>query len=576
MNSFLLENLKKLYPDSYEMVYSGLQKLIDDFKRKNNLTNQSRKKETPFSEKDVVLICYPDHIQENGDQDENNQLNHGRDRVGHLTTLHCFLKKYAKGLFNKVHLLPFYPYSSDDGFSVIDYYQVRKDLGSWDNIKELTKDFDLIFDFVLNHISSQSSWFQGFLKGDQRYENFFLTFEKPIDTSKIYHPRATPILTPFDRSGRDRLVWTSFSSDQIDLNYQNPMVFLEMVKVFLFYLQQGASGLRLDAVRLIWKKLGTACVDLPETHLLIKTFRQILEIVGLKNLLLAEVKGSFETAYSYFGQGDEADLIYNFELAPLILYIFLKGDVSFLYTFLKKIKKPPTLNNAYFNITATHDGIGLTPLVNVVGEKEINWLVEKAKGRGGLVKEHLVNNQLKPYELNITYFDALGGMAPFLASQAIQLSLAGVPGIYLNSLIGGQNWIDGVKQTGESRTINREKFSYQKLVSELEDRNSTKNQVYTQYKNLIHTRINESLFNPEIEQEAVDLHPKVFAILRFAENKSLLSLVNVSGQKIAIENQKLINIIKKEKVKDLISNNDFHLKNSNFLVLNPYQYLWLK
>lgn len=360
MNSLLLKNLKKLYPRSYETVYSSLQKLIDDFKRKHNFIDQSRKKEKPFSEKDVVLICYPDHIQENSIQEN------------YLTVLHRFLKKYAYGLINKVHLLPFYPYSSDDGFSVIDYYQVRKDLGDWEDIKNLSLDFDLIFDFVLNHISSRSLWFQDYLRGDKKFENFFIAFDQQIDTSSIYHPRTTPLLTPFYRRGEKNFVWTSFSSDQIDLNYQNPEILLEMIKVLLFYISQGASAIRLDAVRLLWKKLGTSCVDLPETHLIIKIFRQILDEIAPDVLLLSEVKGSYETAYSYFGNGSQSNIIYNFELPPLILTSFLKEETEILSSSLKKIKKPPTEKNTYFNITATHDGIGLTPLVGFLADKEID------------------------------------------------------------------------------------------------------------------------------------------------------------------------------------------------------------
>ena len=592
MKNSLYQKIAFLYPQEKEKVYQKLCQILDNFKKRF----QKKLSGGKFCEKDIVLICYPDHV-----YSRNNYLKDDRIQDNSLKFLHRFLNKYAKGLINKIHLLPFYPYSSDEGFSVIDYYQVREELGDWDDIRALSNNFDLMFDFVLNHISSKSQWFKNFLAGDPKFSHYFLAFDKEIDTSSVYRPRTHPLLTPFQLTYSSEIkdkrlnyncqpspidtkekklflkyLWTTFSSDQIDLNYQNPEVFLEMVKVLLFYVSQGASMIRLDAVRYLWKRLGTSCVDLPETHLIIKIFRQILDQVASWVILLSEVKGSSDITYSYFGDGDESDLIYNFELSPLILASFLNENVQILSSFLKNLKPPPTQKNTYFNITATHDGVGLTPLVGLIGEREINQLIGIIKNRGGLVNYHLVGNQLKPYELTITYLDALGGVQPFLASQAIQLSLAGVPGIYFGSFVGGRNWIEGVKKTGENRAINREKFEYQKLVGELENKQSIRHQVYFGYKKLIQARINEPLFHPLVNQEIIDLHPKIFGVLRFLGTKKILCLVNISDKEIDIEGALIRKVLEKNSFFDLISEKKINVQANNVLRFSPYQVVWLK
>lgn len=566
MNNSLFQKIAFLYPKEKDKVYQEIVNILNRFKKEFNFKKKSDFSFKRFSEKDIVLICYPDHI-------STTQENLKRKKI---KILHKFLKKYAFGLVNKIHLLPFFPYSSDEGFSVIDYYQVREDLGDWEDIKALSMDFELIFDFVVNHISSKSRWFEKFLAGDDQFYNYFIVFDKKIDTSFVYRPRNHPLLTPFFLKGKKLFVWTTFSPDQIDLNYKNPKVFLEMIKILLFYVAQKVKVIRLDAVRYLWKKLKTSCVDLPQTHMIIKIFREILDEVAPDVLLLSEIKGSLDIAYSYFGESDESDLIYNFQLSPLILISFLKEDVKILSSFLKNLKSPPSKKNTYLNITATHDGIGLTPLVGFMKEKEINWLVKIIKNRGGLVNYHLVRNQLKPYELNITYLDALGAVEPFLASQAILLSLMGIPAIYFNSFIGGQNWYEGVKKTRENRSINRERFDYQKLIKELKNRKSVKHKVYYQYKKLLQTRINEPLFSPLSGQEIIDFHPKIFTVLRLSKREKILCLVNISSKEVEVDLKKIRKILEKNVFFDLLTKEKIDCQMGNILRMKPYQVFWLK
>lgn len=609
-----MENLRQkiafLYPEQAEEVYQKLRQIIDDFldtakgwpKRRLFLT-AAVKKHPVFSEKDIVLICYPDHVSETKHHSNNDRGNNGT-----LGGLYKFLLKYAKGLINKVHLLPFYPYSSDDGFSIIDYCQVKKEFGDWEDVRGIGNNFGLMFDFVVNHVSSKNEWFKKFLAGDPKYKNYFIAFEKKIDTSSVYRPRAHPLLTQFKaatspaagfppvsarkRTARCRepfyprqpsssshttkYVWTTFSADQIDLNYKNPEVLLEIVKVLLFYISQGASIIRLDAVRYLWKELGTSCVDLPQTHTIVKLFRQVLDKIASGIWLVSEAKGSPHTAFSYFGAGDdESHLVYNFQLPALLLSAFFKGKATELSRWAKGLKTPSS-KTAFFNVTATHDGIGLTPLAGFMPKEEITQLVNYTLENKGLVNYHAVGEKLEPYELNIVYLNALGGVKPFLASQAIQLSLQGVPGIYFNSLTGAENWLEGVRKLGDNRAINREKFDYQKLALELGDKKSIKHQVYQGYKRLLQTRINEPLFSPLVGQQVVDIHPKIFAVLRFAEENKLLALTNISGQSVAIETETIMKILEKKQARDLIWGREIDLTKYNLLPLAPYQSLWCK
>jgi sucrose phosphorylase len=604
MSLSIQQKIAFLYPKRVEEVYQRLCQIINDFRHTSEV-----KKQPTFSEKDVVLISYPDHVHNFG-----NHLDNGRDVVGTLKILRQFLRRYVKGLINKVHLLPFYPYSSDEGFSVIDYYKVREDLGDWSDIKALSKDFGLMFDLVLNHVSSKNQWFQRFLSGDQKFVDYFIAFDKKVDTSSVYRPRTHPLLTPFtvktaaekpvrldqeeparlDKFNNDRTsqvngeektaavrgdikyLWTTFSADQIDLNFKNPEVLLQMIKVLLFYIKQGALAVRLDAVRYLWKQLGTGCIDLPQTHMIIKLFRQILEELDLEVWLAGEVKGSLQTAFSYFGNGqDETHLVYNFQLPTMLLYAFYKGEATELTKWLKDLKTPSS-KTAFFNVTATHDGIGLTPLVGFMAGEEINKLVEYIKEKKGFINYHSVGDKFEPYELDIVYLDALGGVKPFLASQAIQLALAGIPGIYFNSLIGAENCYEGVEKLGDNRAINREKFDYQKLVGELEDEQSIKHQVYSGYQKLLKARINEPLFSPLADQKIVDLNSKIFALMRFNGGERLLSLTNISNQNVEMETETIIKILEKKQVSDLISGQEMDLGSKNFLAVNSYQSFWLR
>ena len=376
---------------------------------------------SPLSQRDALLITYGDQVREPG--------------VAPLRSLGDFLRTRASDLVSGVHLLPFYPSSSDDGFSVMDYFAVDPDLGGWDDLARLGESFDLMFDAVFNHVSARGEWFQGFLRGDPEFEVFFIAIPGNPDLSQVVRPRALPLLTAFPTSRGERRVWTTFSADQVDLNLQNPRVLLAVLKALLFYVARGARFIRLDAIAYLWKEIGTPCIHLPQTHRIIQLMRAVLDKVAPEVLLITETNVPHAENLSYFGDGtNETQLVYNFALPPLVLHSLLTGSAAALNRWTASLRLPSD-RAAFFNFLASHDGIGLNPARGLLSEAQVEALVSAAIAHGGLVSyKHNADGTRSPYELNITYFDALSDPCAaepldtqidrFMAAHAVMLSLA--------------------------------------------------------------------------------------------------------------------------------------------------------
>jgi len=559
INPVISKRLQLLYPKTHQEVYRDLSKLIQGFNKRNP---SLKKKKLAFSEKDAILICYADHVGEKGKKT--------------LPVLKKFLDRYVKGYFNKVHFLPFYPYTSDDGFSVVDYYKINPPYGDWKDVRRVNENFALMFDFVVNHISQKSTWFQEFLKGNPKYQDYFVSYEKQVDTSSVFRPRTHPLLTPFKTKKGTRYVWTTFSDDQVDINFANPEVMLEIVKALLFYIEQGAEIIRLDAIGYLWKKLGTSSLHLKETHIAVKLLRDVLSEVAPNVWIITETNVPHKDNISYFGDGtDEAHLVYNFTLPPLLLYTFLRKDSSALSKWAKTLEYPSD-KTTFFNFTASHDGIGVTPLNGILPDDEIQKLAMVMEKRGGKINYRAVAGQKPvPYELNIVYLNAIGGSAPMIASQAIELSLKGVPAVYFNSFIGAENWTEGVQRLGYNRAINRKKFEYDELLQELENPFSTKNEIIRKFQHMLSVRTREPLFSPYAGQEIIPLDSSLFVARRFKGNKSLLSIVNVTDGKVKTPTDKIIKILGKKNAIDIIGQNTLDLTSSS-ISIDPYQVFWLK
>lgn len=516
----------------------------------------------PLSERDVIVIAYGDHLQRAGEPP--------------LRTLHRFLKKRLGDVVSGVHILPFNPYTSDDGFSVVDYRAVNPALGSWDDIARMGQDFRLMFDLVLNHTSVASAWFQGFLSDDPTYREYYLTADPQADLSAVVRPRIHPLLTPFETRAGTRHVWTTFSADQVDLNYANPAVLLEIIDVLLFYVEKGADFIRLDAVAYLWKEIGTSCIHLPQTHAVVQLMRDVLDAAAPWVNLITETNVPHDENISYFGDGlHEAQLVYNFALPPLAVHALQTGYPHALSTWAKDLTTP-SARTAFFNFTASHDGIGVRPASGLLSEAEIGRMIETVKRHGGRVSYKTNSDGTQsPYEMNITYFDALSSpddpqdiaVARFICSQAIMLALGGVPGIYLPGLFGARNWYAGVTLTGHNRAINREKFDADMIERELADPGSLRAQVFSRYVDLLRVRTTHPAFHPNAPQRIiVDFNAPIFAIARVYEDDGgvrVLGLHNASAGEVGVE------WIPQPGLRDLITGERWEGR------LGPYQVVWL-
>ncbi len=548
------------------VISSRIQSLASTYKSEHQKSEGSK-----LTEKDIVLITYPDQLRSSGES--------------HLRTLGRFLSRYLAGSITTVHLLPFYPYSSDDGFSVIDYRKVNPDFGNWEDIELMGNDFKLMFDAVINHISSQSTWVKHFLDGDPSYRDFFIRVEPGADLSSVVRPRDLPLLTSFHSDHGEVHLWTTFSADQIDLNFANPEVLLEIIDLLLYYIRKGSLIIRLDAIAFLWKEIGTTCIHLPQTHQIVKLTRDILDEIAPHVLLLTETNVPHEENLSYFGDGqDEAHMVYQFALPPLILHTLTSGDASRLTEWASTLELP-SQQVTFFNFTASHDGIGVRPARGILSDSEIEKLVSLTEERGGGISyRRLADNSRQAYELNINYFNALSArteinnhpgiaIARFLCSQAMMLTFPGLPAIYFHSLFGSQNDPKGVERTGHLRSINREKFILQPFESELAQSDSIRHQVLKGYKKLLRVRRSHSAFDPWGDHEVINIQPEIFCNLRKSPENGhkLLCIHEVSG------NTQVVHVPLKEKprtsTQDLLTMEEIDLNEIN---LGPYQVRWIQ
>ena len=529
--------------------------------------------EDVWSHQDQILITYGDMVQPN--------LGEAVDK---LEVQRRFLNEYAKDFLSTIHILPFFPSSSDDGFSVVDYKRVDSRLGGWEDIEAFSKDYRLMGDLVMNHVSRYSMWFKKYLEKEKPYTDYFIEVDPETDMSSVTRPRSSPVLTPVHTEEGEKFVWTTFSDDQIDVNFSNPELLFRYLDIFLFYISKGLSLIRLDAVAYIWKELGTSCIHLPETHEIVKMMRTVVDHYAPETTLITETNVPHKENISYFGDGDEAHMVYQFSLPPLLLHAILTENAEYLTTWAQSLKPLPK-NCTYFNFTASHDGIGVRPLEGLVPDKEFHALVEGMKKRGGFVSEKQNSDgSLSPYELNITYFDAFSDYngsqsiqeRRYICSQLIMLSLQGVPGIYFHNLTATRNNIRGVSITGRYRTINRKKWKYEELVDSLNDPDTNTYRIFNRYKDILMKRNEHPAFHPFGSQTVYEVDSDLFCILREDPSniERILVVANLKNEKITKSLGDLDLPIEKHSTYDDILTGKNRIKDSE-LTLDECQVAWL-
>jgi glycosidase len=583
----ILARLVALYRDSEgQATYSRLMRLLGEYRPRlasgdgdSAPSGDGTNRPANLTERDAILITYGDQVREPGEPP--------------LRTLARFCQAHLAGLVSGVHVLPFFPYSSDDGFAVIDYRTVDAPLGTWEDVARLGASFRLMFDAVLNHVSAESAWFRAFLRDDPAYRDYFIVVPEGTDLSQVVRPRALPLTTRVTTPSGEKAVWTTFSADQIDLNYSNPAVLLEIVDTLLFYVARGAEFIRLDAIAYLWKEIGTTCIHLPRTHHVVQLLRAVLDAVAPHVALVTETNVPHAENVSYFGDGtNEAQMVYNFALPPLVLHAFQTEDARHLAAWAAGLSLPSS-QVTFFNFLASHDGIGLNPARGILSEEEIEAMVERTHACGGLVSyKRNPDGTQSPYELNVNYLDALaqGGaeegiesvVARFVAAQAIMLAFVGVPGIYFHSLFGSRGWPEGVEQTGRQRTINRQKCDLAALEDALADPDSLRSRIFRGYAQLLRARAATPAFHPHGAQRVIRAAggPPVFALLRSAPEgvERVLCLHNVSGQPQSVQfDARTSQLGRVTRLTDLIGGAQLRPVGAAFEInLGPYQVSWLK
>ncbi len=560
--------LERVYPDCAEMLLAKLFALLAP-----HCTPAAEENLHKWSENDALLIAYGDNIL-------------GSPAEPPLQTLKRFLDRYLREVVTGVHILPFSPYSSDDGFAVIDYWQVDPALGSWADVQAIARDYDLMADLVLNHVSSQSEWFAQFQRGEQPGCDYFIAVDPGLDLSQVVRPRNTPLLATVETASGTQYVWATFSEDQVDLNFANPDVLLEIVRVLVFYVVEAqAKYIRLDAVGFLWKKIGTACIHLPETHAIIRLLREILQTIDPQVVLITETNVPNRENLSYFGNRNETHAIYNFSLPPLVLNALLQGRSDHLKTWMMSMPPAP-MGCAYLNFTASHDGIGLRPAEGLLDEREYEELLAAMQRYGGKISyRQKPDGSESPYEINITLFEALKGTAKgedewqierFLCSQAIMMSLEGIPAFYIHSLLATSNDYARLQKTGRNRSLNRHQWEEVLLEAVLQDPESPHARVLRELSRLIQVRRQQPAFHPNATQYTLHpLNPALFVFWRqsMQRDQSIFSIHNLSDRPQDLD-LAMLNLLIIDPWCDLISGCEIADIYETFQ-LQPYQSAWI-
>ncbi len=546
--------LRSIYDESISI---ELERRIDELiaSYRNQLELQDVRS---LDQKDVFLISYGDSITS------------GEARP--LNVLKAFLDVYGK-VFSHVHILPFYPYSSDDGFSVIDYKEVNSSLGDWSDIKSLANSYSLMFDAVINHVSAKSNWFKEHLSGDREARNLIFADDPNKDWSLVVRPRTSPLFHRYiDKNGDGHFIWTTFSEDQVDLDYRDPDLLIAILDVLLFYILQGASMLRLDAIGFMWKEEGTSCIHLPQTHALIQLFRFVLTEIKPDVKLITETNVPHIENISYFGDGfNEAHLVYNFTLPPLLAYSLLSQSVRKFAHWAKSLAVPSN-EVCFFNFLASHDGVGVRPVQGILSRHELQLLIDAADANGGRVNyKSNAEGGKDPYEINCNYFSLLKGsgcehregLKRMILAHAVLLAFPGVPAIYIHSLLGSENDLEGMKKAGYNRAINRAKIDLQSLASDLEDPFSNRKIIYSRIRDLIEVKQGIAAFDPYANFQIQLVNEQVLLLQRGNREVSCFFNFGVENQTLKLDRGGM----------DLISK--FPYEKDDELEILGYDFLWL-
>ena len=558
-----LDNIYKIFLSKKDIDYFENQifQIIKNFNKKNP------KQKKNISEKTTLVICYGDSVYS--------------EKKKSIKVFQNFFQKRLKSYFNTIHFLPFYPSSSDSGFAVKDHFKVENKLGGWLDIKNISKSNDVMADMVINHSSARGLWFKNFLKNKEPGKDFFLTVDSKFNISKVVRPRDHKLLKKIKIFKRTEYLWRTFSPDQIDLNFKNPSVLIQFINVMIHLINNGVTIFRLDAIAYLWKENRTKCINLKQTHQIIKLLRIVINLLNIQTTIITETNLPEKENLSYFGRNDEANWIYNFSLPPLLIHAFLFENSSYLNKWSENLPNTKS-GNSYLNFIASHDGIGIRPTEGLFNEKTLKNFLKRLKKNGSKFSYRKIQNKSKKvYEANITIYDALKKsdydkkgefyLERYVSAHAIMVSFEGIPAIYFNSLFGTSNDEAKFIITGNNRDVNRYKWNLKNITNKLKNNKSKQSIFYNKICSLLNIRKKQKAFHPNALRLNLDFGKKIYGFKRISKDKkqTIICITNLSSniQKIKIN-------LKNQKVRNLI-NPKIPIENKKFLILKPFETVWL-
>ena len=565
--SKIKSKLNNIYKFSYSkkdlnLYYNEIKNIIQIFNKENY------KKKKIISEKTSIVICYGDNI-----------FNYNKKNS--IKVFQSFYQKKLKEYFDTVHFLPFYPSSSDSGFAVKDHYKIDSRLGNWSDIKKFSKKNNIMADIVINHSSARGLWFKNFLKNKNPGKDYFFTVKPTFNISKVIRARDHKLLKEINIFKKKEYLWRTFSADQLDLNFKNPTVLLRFIKIMINLINHGVTIFRLDAIAYLWKEDGTKCINLKQTHEIIKLLRIICNILNVGTIIVTETNLPEKENLSYFGKKDEANWIYNFSLPPILVHAFLFEDSSYLNkwsTKLPRLKK----DNSYLNFIASHDGIGMRPIEGILNKTTINNFLKRLKKNGSKFSYRKIQNKTrKVYEANITIFDALyksdfdkiGKFANerYISAHAIMFALEGVPAVYFNSLFATSNDEQKYIITGNNRDINRYKWNKKNILNLLKNKDSKQSYFYSTITELLDIRKKQKAFHPNSLRTNINLGSQIFCFKRVSLDKkqTIISITNLTSKSRFPKLSKRYILWK-----NLINPKNKIIKKKS-LKLRPFETMWL-
>lgn len=402
----------------------------------------------------VQLITYPDSL------------------GGNLMELHFVLRRYLKKAIGGVHILPFYPSSADRGFAPMTYDEVDPAFGNWEDVDRIGADFDLTLDFMVNHISRQSEFFQDYLqKGpDSEYADMFLTFNKLSETgeidaedlAKVYTRKPRPPYTVIERAdGSKEKIWCTFDYEQIDLDWQSPLTWEVMRRFIIRLARSKAKMIRMDAFAYTTIELGTNCFFLePQVWDLLRWLSQYASAFDTQ--ILPEV----HEHYSYQQKiADKGYWAYDFALPMLVLHTLYHHTSKVLREWLAVCPR------RQFTTLDTHDGLGIVDVADLLSKEEIELTVEGLYEKGSNTKKiysGATYQNLDIYQMNCTYYSALEcNDDSYIAARTIQFFSPGIPQVYYVGLLAGENDIELVEWTKNGRDINRHNYTLEEIDTDI-------------------------------------------------------------------------------------------------------------